>query len=150
MSRPDLPLVIWKHCAHGYEAMLSPDGPPFARARMVKGVPGVHYELVWFHGPRLWRPFRVFNIMKIERFVDHWVSRHRESLLRKMVRPGPSVPPFQFYEDVRTVSQPKFPDQSEREARRSTCPGCGRRRGLCSRTASKAARTKGGAWPCRA
>lgn len=150
MSRPHQPLVFWKHYAYGYEAVLSPYEPPFARARMVKDVPGVHYELVWIHGPRLWQPFRVFNLMKIEHFVDRWVAHHRESLLRKMVRPGPSLPPFQFYEDVRTALQPKFPDQSEREVRRMTCPGCGRRRGLCSRTAPREVRKKGGGWPCAA
>lgn len=141
MSRRVAPFVFWKHYAYGYEARLSPYGPAFARARMVKGVPGVHYELIWIHGPRLWRPLRVLNIMMIEKLVDRWVAFHRDSLIRKMPPDPMKAPPL-----ARPVAEP--PVAPDIHAVR-TCPGCGRVWGMCDVTAPRAARQRGNTgWRC--
>lgn len=141
MARADHPLVIWKHYAHGYEARLSPYGRAFAIARQVKDVPGIHYELVWWYGPRRWRPFRVFNLMSIERMVDRWVACHRDHLVERMP-PEPSKVSFPFPWNEPPAAMP------DAYAVR-TCPRCGRRRGLCDQTPSRAASKPGAlGWPC--
>lgn len=141
MSRRDTALVYWKHYAYGYEARLTPYGKAFARARMVKGVQGIHYELIWIYGPKVWRPQRVQNLMTIERMVDRWVVANREALLRKMPpdlsRPQPVPGP--------TIEPPAAPDPYAVR----TCPGCGRRWGMCDQTVPKAARRRGNlGWSC--
>ncbi|URL59638.1 hypothetical protein IM816_05945 [Luteibacter flocculans] len=140
MARSDHPLVYWKHYAYGYEARLTPYGRAFALARMVTGVPGIHYELVWIYGPKFWRPQRVFNVITIERMVDRWVACHRDSLIRKMppdpMRVMVANPIFEQQDDAITCSE-------------STCPGCGRFLGHCTRTISRAARQRGNVgWAC--
>ncbi len=140
MARSDRPLVYWKHYAYGYEATLTPRGRAFARARMVTGVPGVHYELVWIYGPTFWRPQRVSNVMTIERMVDRWVACHRDSLIRKM----PPDPMTVF------VNHPQVEQQGAAVTREAhTCRGCGRPRGTCDRTLSAADRKRRArGWPC--
>ncbi|MGE7139680.1 hypothetical protein ACQKIE_18795 [Luteibacter sp. NPDC031894] len=141
MSRADHPIVIWKHYAYGYEARLSPYGRAFALARIVRNVPGIHYELVWLYGPSRWRPFQVFNLMIIERMVDRWVACHRDSLVDRMPpEPTRSSFPFPWNEP-----SPAAPDPNAVR----TCPGCGRRWGMCDRTLPRAARKRGAlGWLC--
>lgn len=141
MSRAETALVFWKHYAYGYEARLTPYGKAFARARMVTGVPGVHYELVWIYGPRYWRPQPVFNIMTIERMVERWVACHRDSLRRKMP-PDPMKVPRNL---PIAETPPAFDPYTVR-----ACPCCGRRWGICAGTVSRAERKHGArGWPCR-
>lgn len=142
MSRAYTDLVFWKHHAHGYEARLTPYGRAFAIARMVNGVPGIHYELAWLYGPRTWRPFQVFNLMTIQRMVDRWVACHRASLLARMPA-DPNLVPFAF---PWRASEPKA-DPDPQPVR--TCPGCGRRWGMCDQTLSRASRKRGATgWRC--
>ncbi|HEY4292041.1 hypothetical protein [Luteibacter sp.] len=140
MSRADTALVFWKHYAYGYEARLTPYGKAFARARMVQGVPGVHYELIWIYGPSQWRPMRVFNVMTIERMVERWVACHRDSLVRKMP-PDPMKPPA----NLPIVDPSPTPDPYAVRG----CPDCGRNWGYCARTLPRAERKSGArGWPC--
>lgn len=140
MSRPDQPTVYWKHFAHGYEARLESHGPAFARAWIVTGVPGAHYELRWIHGPRNWRSLRVFNVMTIETLVDRYVAHHRKSLMEKMP-PNPMRLPHNL---------PIVPAPPDSNTIRS-CERCGRRWGACSRTVELAERRRGvKGWPCSA
>ncbi|WP_426287560.1 hypothetical protein [Luteibacter sp. E-22] len=141
MSRPDQPIVFWKHYAYGYESRLTPYGRTFAIARMVRDVPGVHYELLWIYGPRRWQPFQVFNLTTIQRMVDRWVECHRDSVVAKMP-PDPMRPP-RFL--TPTVEAPKAPDLYDVRV----CPGCGRTWGMCDQTISLAAKKRGNfGWRC--
>lgn len=84
--RGDYPPVTWANYSYGYEARLVPNGRAFARARMVRDVPGIRYELIWIYGPKHWRPLRVGNIMRLERQVERYVKHHRAHILSQLPR----------------------------------------------------------------
>jgi len=79
--------------------------------------------------------------MTIERMVDRWAAHHRDSLVERMP-PEPTTVAFPFPWNEPSPVQPD-PYQVR------TCPGCGRRWGMCDQTLSRGARKRGAfGWPC--